>query len=57
MSCSVVHRLGGSGVVMVVALIQPLAWEPPYAVSVALKYAYLSFIYLYIHKEEKIILT
>ena len=44
MSCGVGCRLGSDPVLLwlwcrlvAVALIQPLAWEPPYAVGVALK--------------------
>ena len=44
MSCGVGHRLGSDLALLwlwcrpaATALIQPLAWEPPYAVGVALK--------------------
>ena len=44
MSCSVGHRCGSDPALLwlwhrlaAVALIRPLAWEPPYAASVALK--------------------
>ena len=42
MSCGVVHRCGSDLVLLwhrlaAAAPIQPLAWEPPYAKSVALK--------------------
>ena len=44
MSCGVGHRRGSDPVLLwlwrslaAIALIRPLAWEPPYAVGVALK--------------------
>ena len=44
MSCNVGHRQGSDPALLwlwcrpaAVALIQPIAWEPPYAVGVALK--------------------
>ena len=51
MSCDVGHRCGSDLVLLwlwyrlgAAALIQPLAWEPPYAVGVALKKNILLFI-------------
>ena len=37
MNCGIDHTWLGSGIAMAVAPIRPLAWEPPYALDVALK--------------------